>query len=140
MSANIVVIENRRPALIGAIGFDMVPGENDVPVALWTAFKKTKFGKMLLKASWVRERRDLKKSTPLVENLNVVEVEKAVALVEGCKSDKLLRIWAKNDKRSKVQAAIMHRIDALAVPESPEDDDSAETEADTEKGSAASKG
>jgi hypothetical protein len=115
-----VVIENRGANIIGSpVGLRLVPGENDVPEDKWQAFKSAPHGlcQKLLKTKQIRERTDLKSATPLIEKLSEVADEmKAVAIVEQTKSVDLLKKWANNDGRGRVQKAIMDRLTVLAVP------------------------
>jgi len=139
-----IVIENRRPALIGPPLISLHPGENDIPVEQWDKFRERPIGKMLLKAGWIKPRPDVRKATPLVENLSVVEQSKALELIQTCKSQELLHRWARNDSRSKSQVAIQRRLDSFAVPSTLEEQaaetvDSAVADAGG-KGKPASKG
>jgi hypothetical protein len=118
--SNTIVIENRKPALIGCSKFRLKPGENDVDLSEWTKFKDSKFGRMVTQAGYLVERKDLKKATPLEENLGAVPVERALVIVEKCPAPHLLKIWARKETRPKVQQAIQRRLDRLAEPQEAE--------------------
>ena len=138
-----IVVENRRPSMVVVPGkFSLVPGENEVPLPDWTEFKKTKTCTMLLHERVIVERADLKRATPLVENLQLVEEGKAVAIVEKCTATSLLKIWARKDGRSRVQKAIQQRLGVLAVPtsESADEEPTEQNTAPDNRGKQASKG
>ena len=124
-----VVIENCRPALIVGVvklkdleeKVNLIPGENDVDLDAWNAYKVKPDVQQKIKAGWLRERTDIKRATAQYKKLETLEEGKAIAIVEKCTDAALMRTWAKRDMRSKVQHALIRRLEMLMVPQMPDE-------------------
>lgn len=113
-----IVIENRTRRLLGVkpFGFNLVPGENDVPKDGWERFQARRECKTWLKKRYIQVRNDIKKATPMLDSIIQFEEDKAIAIVEACTNALHLERWAKKENRNKVQKAIGSRLDFLKTP------------------------
>ena len=94
---------------------ELAPGENDVDGDVWNSIKDHHVVGIWLSEGMIEVVGE-GKATPLVEQIEKVKpAEKAVALIEGCKSLELLKTWNKRAKRAGVKKAIAARMKELSL-------------------------
>lgn len=104
-----------------SFGFNLIPGENDVPVENWKQYQSVKKEECegRIRRHEIRVHPDRSKATPWIDKITEFNEEQAVAVVEGSNNTHHLEKWAKLDGRGKVQDAIGRRLAILKAPSGP---------------------